>query len=219
MKSAAFIKMMSEILLSPPNRVTDFARHLKEGGLLSTGARGVNAPEMTPLDAARLLLALLTADSAANCVERVRRFGQIKYSPDFGKGRVGQETIQPDEFNSIFQGETLEDVLANILALPSSVGEEAAFEWFSKNKFHLRVNDFFVLAELFSWEMQDGKKVCERIVPFKGAVMVPGEDGGLEHVKEFSRIPGVIRTERSISGSYFLHIGFGLLTKSEGAVK
>lgn len=219
MKSAAFIKMMSEILLSPQNRVTDYARHLKEGGLLSTGARGVNAPEMTPLDAARLLLALLTSDSASHCVERVKQFGQIKYSPEFGKGRTGTSIIQPDEFNSIFQGDTLEDVLANILSLPARVGEDAAFEWFSANTFHLRVNDFLVLAELFKWEMKDGKKVREHVAPFKGVVMVPGEGGRFEHVKEFSRIPGVIRTERSISGNYFLHIGFGLLTKSEGAVK
>lgn len=61
-----------------------FARLLKEAGLLSMGARGINAPHMLPLDAARLTLALLSTDSPARCVDRVRRFGPMKIAQSMG---------------------------------------------------------------------------------------------------------------------------------------
>lgn len=210
MKSAAFIQMMAEALTTPSNTVTDYARRLKEAGLLSTGARGVNAPEMKPLDAARLLLAILTTSSAAQCVERVQRFGQIKYSPNFRKRYRGYQTIQPEEFAQIFKGETLEEVLASIFALPETVGIEEACKWFDKNVFHLRVTDFDVLAELYSWITEGDEIVGERVVPFKGERMVETETG-FQHTEKFTPIKGGVRTERSIAGLQFLSIGLSLL--------
>ena len=73
MKSAAFNTMLSKALTTPEATVITFARRLKEAGLLTTGARGRHAPEMTPMDAARVTIAILTSDGPVHCVERVRR--------------------------------------------------------------------------------------------------------------------------------------------------
>lgn len=201
MKSAAFNKMIAHALTTPEASVINFARRLKEAGLLTTGARGRNAPEMTPMDAARLTLAILTTDSPLHCIERVLRFGQIKYSPNYKNFYRGHETIKPDDFTRLFQGETLEEVLAYMFGLPASVGIEKSSEWFNRNVFHLRVFDFEVLAELFQLKRDGQDIVGELVVPFKG-------DPWSE---EFSVIKGGVSTVRSISGFKFLSIGLGLL--------
>lgn len=210
MKSAAFNTMLSKALTTPEATVITFARRLKEAGMLTTGARGRNAPEMTPMDAARVTIAILTSDGPVHCVERVRRFGQIKYSPNFKKVYRGYETIQPDHFASLFKGETLEEVLAYMFGLPATVGIEESCKWFDQNVFHLRVYDFDVLAELFQWKMEGKEIVGELVVPFKGEVMVRTDDG-FRHVEGFTPIKGGVRTQRSISGMSFLSIGLGLM--------
>lgn len=218
MKAAAFNQMIADALTMPLSTVTNYARFLKEADLMTTGARGVNAPDMTALDAARLVIAILSTPNPGYCAERVARFGKIKYSPSYRKRYRGYEVIQPDEFRALFKGETLEDVLASIFALPSEIGAEAACEWHRKNLFHLRLFDFDVLVELFSWRTEGNEIVAERVVPFKGAVMVKTASGNLEHVKGFTPITGGVRTERSISGGVFLTVGLGLLTDKGDAV-
>ena len=178
--------------------------------MLTTGARGRNAPEMTPMDAARLTIAILTSDGPVHCVERVRRFGQVKYSPNFKRNYRGYETIQPDHFARLFKGETFEEVLAFLFSMPATIGFEESFKWFDENIFHLRVFDFEVLAELFEWKMEGKEIVGELVVPFKGAVMVRTEDG-LRHVEGFTRIKGGVRNQRSINGLSFLTIGLALI--------
>lgn len=212
MKSAAFIKLMAETLTMPESTATDYARRLKEAGLLSTGARGVNAPEMTPLDAARFLIAVLTTPSPAQCVERVQRFGQIKYSPSFKKIYRGYETIQPEEFSTLFQGETLEEVLASLFDMPRRIGINAACAWQHENIFHLRVHDFDVLAELFSWVMEGKQVIGERVVPFKGKVWEDHVAGQMpRRVEGWTPITGGVRTERSVSGLHFISVGVCLM--------
>lgn len=210
MKSAAFNSMLSEALTTPEATVITFARRLKEAGMLTTGARGRNAPEMTPMDAARVTIAILTSDGPSQCVERVKRFGQIKYSPGFKKTIRGYETMQPDQFSELFKGETLEEVLAYIFSLPSTLGIEESCKWFDQNVFHLRVFDFDVLAELYQRKMEGKEIVGELVVPFKGEVMLRTDDG-FRHVEGFTQIKGGVRTERSISGMSFLSIGIGLM--------
>lgn len=213
MKSAAFNQMMADALTTPLNVVTDCTRRLKEAGLLSTAPRGAPAPDMTTLDAARTTLAILTTSSPAQCVERVKRFGQIKYSPNFRKRYQGYETIQPEEFGTLFQGDTLEQVLASLFGLPQQIGIEAACVWFQANVFHLRVHDFEVLAELYSWVTAEDRNtiIGERVVPFKGEVMVKTEAGGFRHVEGFTPIKGGVRTTREIAAIQFFAIGFGLM--------
>ena len=210
MKSHAFNTLIAEAYTTPLKTVTVYARLLKEAGLLTSGARGRNAPDMKPLDAARLTLAMLTTDSPAECVERVQRFGKIKYSPRYKKTIRGYETIQPDHFGNLFHGETLEDVLSYVFSLPALIGVDESCKWFDKNVFHLRVSDFEVLAELFQWKWDGNEVVGDLVVPFKGEVMVESE-GAFHHVKNFATIKGGIRSTRLISGTSFLSIGIGLL--------
>lgn len=215
MKSGPFIDLIARTLPAPASSVKVYARALKEAGLLTSGPGGINAPHMTPLDAARLVLAILTTNKPAECVERVRRFGPITYSPNYASNCIWRETIQPDEFRRIFEGETLEEVLAYVFGLPARFGIEKASAWFLDNVFHLDVYDFEVRAELVSWKTDGGKVVAERIVPFKGAVMVQGEDGKFRHVEGFTPIKASPEGRRRMDPNGFMQIGIGLMIGDE----
>jgi hypothetical protein len=207
MKRAAFNQLIADTFSTPVETVVVYTRNLKEAGLLtSTGARGRAAPDMTALDAARTIIALLTCEGPRQAVDRVKRFGAAPYSPHFKRHLPGYETIQPEEFSKLFQGECLEDVLAYIIGLPRTIGVEAAVKWYNDNVFHLRILDFEVLAELYNWVYQDGEIVKERVVPFKGATWTRTDDGW-KPVEGFERITGSIQTERSISSLSLLSTG------------
>ncbi|MGQ2941563.1 MAG: hypothetical protein ACT6Q7_14065 [Blastomonas fulva] len=59
------------------SKVQGYARILREAGLLTTGARGVNAPDATPLDAARLLIAMMLRAKKDDAAEAVKLFGSF----------------------------------------------------------------------------------------------------------------------------------------------
>ena len=86
MKSGAFISLVAESYRVEPETVRLYARLLKSAGLLTTGARGVNAPDMTPLDAARMTIALLATDNPSKCVDRLKRFAALEYQSSRSKG-------------------------------------------------------------------------------------------------------------------------------------
>lgn len=168
MKSGPFIKMIAAAFTVEEKTVTVYARALKEAGLLTSGARGVNAPDMTPLDAARMTIALLACDGPSQAVERVRRFGQIRYSPDTRHSAVWRDTIGREEFTSTFPVEMLEEVLAFIYSVPLRLPFEEAFEWFDQHPFALRVIPADVRAELELWVSEGDKLIGERVIPFRG---------------------------------------------------
>lgn len=58
-------------------------RELRTAGLLTTGARGVNAPAMTTLDAARVLIAFLVSDRPIDAPRTVRDFGALRCAVKF----------------------------------------------------------------------------------------------------------------------------------------
>lgn len=109
MKPGPFNKLIAEAYRVEEKTVVVFTRALKEADLITTGARGVNAPDMTPLDAARVTIALLVTDKPTRAAEMVRRFGGLPYTASESKGE------HPAEFG-IRDGITLEEVLANIFA-------------------------------------------------------------------------------------------------------
>lgn len=201
MKSAAFTDAMAHAFDVPHKTMVTYTRFLKEAGLLTTGARGVNAPDMTQLDAARVTIALLATDTPGQAVERVKCFGPIPYSASFQKSWPWYKNIGPDEFAATFEGETLEEVLAFLFGRVETLGMSEAASWFSKFNFSLRINDFNILAELVSWDTVDGKPVGEIVAPFRGN----------PHDKEtFPKITGCIRTTRETVSLHFLEIGFQL---------
>lgn len=177
-----------------------YTRMLKEAGLLTSGKGGRAAPDMTPLDAARLTIALLACDGPGQAVERVKRFGSIPYNPNFTKSWPWYENIGQESFKAIFDGDTLEEVLAFMFGRVEALGIDRAAEWFNENIFHLRINDFNILAELVSWKTQDGKPVGEIVVPFKGD----------PRNRKHTQITGHIRTTRLIISLKFFEIGLQL---------
>jgi hypothetical protein len=66
----AMTAAFAEILEDKPGKIAKFVRELREAGLISTGARGVHAPLMTPLDASSLLVALTATDRPSEAVEK-----------------------------------------------------------------------------------------------------------------------------------------------------
>ncbi len=52
---------------------------------MTTGGRGT-APQMTPRDAATIIVAMLSTDSPAQAVERLLRFRDLPYRPDLSTG-------------------------------------------------------------------------------------------------------------------------------------
>lgn len=120
MKSGPFIKLVSASYKVEEKTVTMYARLLKNAGLFSMGARGINAPDMTPLDSARITIALLATDRPARCVERVRRFGALRYQPTRSQGP------HPAALG-ICEGVTLEAVLAHMFC--AELGSEESWSF------------------------------------------------------------------------------------------
>lgn len=56
---------MASVLHLPEATVSGAFRVLRENGLMTSGARGVNAPDMTDLDAARIRIAMLVNERPA----------------------------------------------------------------------------------------------------------------------------------------------------------
>ena len=124
MKSSAFIKIVAEAYRVEEKTVTLYARFMKEAGLITSGARGVNAPHMHPRDAVRLTIALLATGTAAHAVKLYQRFAGM--------------TIQPDKSNGphpislgVQEGATLESVLLHMFTtdmFPENVEGGGPFE-------------------------------------------------------------------------------------------
>lgn len=109
MKSSTFNELVSEAYRVEPGAVRLYTRFLKEAGLLTTGRGGRGAPEMTPLDAARVTIALLATDKPARAVERLERFRNLPLRADLSEGPF------PDALG-IEEGATLESVLTKLFS-------------------------------------------------------------------------------------------------------
>ncbi|MCE8507837.1 hypothetical protein KBY28_05155 [Ruegeria pomeroyi] len=113
MKQAEFISLMSEGLGVEEKTIRMIVRTLREAGLFTTGARGVNAPDITPLDAVRVIIAVVASPSPSRAVRDVKYFGSLK--PDrrdeesYSKWGLGLDWV--DENKTL--EETLLDCLSN----------------------------------------------------------------------------------------------------------
>lgn len=76
----------------PLATVVDMDRRLVMGGLRTRGGRGLHAAQMTPLDAARLLTAVLASPQANASVDAVERYAQT---------RIDKARSSDDLFNSV----------------------------------------------------------------------------------------------------------------------
>lgn len=109
MQSGPFIKFIADLCRVEEKTVTVFARALKEAGLLTSGARGVNAPHMLPLDAARLIVALLATDRPSEAVGLVNRYMGLPVHQSLSTGDLPAAVFSDQP--------TLEQALVRCLAL------------------------------------------------------------------------------------------------------
>ncbi|AXC48977.1 hypothetical protein DRW48_04040 [Paracoccus suum] len=68
MRLGPFISLLAATYGLPERSVALVARAMREAGWLSSGARGVNAPDMSPTDMGRLSVALLTGEPPSKVV-------------------------------------------------------------------------------------------------------------------------------------------------------
>lgn len=85
-----------------PTKVASLARALREAGLLTQGARGVNAPKATVSDAARLLLAMMLDCKIATVAQDVSLFESFK-------------PVNSAKFSDTFAPQTLGECLAGLI--------------------------------------------------------------------------------------------------------
>jgi len=81
MRIGPFISLLSKTYGLHEPSVAAVARVIREAGWLTTGARGVNAPEMTHVDAARLTLALLSGEPPGKVVEEFEFLRALEANP------------------------------------------------------------------------------------------------------------------------------------------
>jgi hypothetical protein len=111
----------------PKPTVALVVRSLREAGLLTTGARGRNAPRMTPLDAARILIALLGSERPVDAPRVVEDFGQfVKTKSVTSKAHLENDDISTYTYSLL--SSKFEDDCADILrAIAISSKEEANY--------------------------------------------------------------------------------------------
>tara|TARA_R110002074_G_scaffold24191_3_gene72363 strand:+ start:854 stop:1474 length:621 start_codon:yes stop_codon:yes gene_type:complete len=110
MKLSQFITFMSEILGVEEKTIRMIIRILREAGLFTTGARGVNAPDITPLDAVRVVIAVVASTSPSRAVRDVKYFGALK--PD----RRDEDAASIWGLAWVDENKTLEDTLLDCLS-------------------------------------------------------------------------------------------------------
>ena len=78
MKLSQFISLLSAMLGAEEKTIRMIVRYLREAGLFTTGARGVNSPDITALDAVRVIIAHMASPSPSKAVKDVLYFGALQ---------------------------------------------------------------------------------------------------------------------------------------------
>lgn len=114
MKHKAFTDIVAQTTKVPEKTVAVYIRFLKAAGLLTSGARGVNAPDMTRVDLARILIALCATDRPSEAVSLTNRYCLAKAPSEMRIELGGKETDLAKE------GLELEGVLTGVLGAPAA---------------------------------------------------------------------------------------------------
>lgn len=110
MRIGSLISLIAATFGVPPETVTVVARALREAGWLTSGARGVNAPEMGTRDAARLSLALLSGEPPSRVVTEFEFLRSLQTNEQFpDQGLICRADLPEDH--------TLEDLLTVLFAI------------------------------------------------------------------------------------------------------
>lgn len=113
MKIGPLINLLSSSYGLPETTVVVVARALREAGWLTSGARGVNAPDMSARDAARLSLALLTGEPPSKVISVFEVLRTLQTEDEYPiAGLLDRETLPHDH--------TLEDAITALFEASSN---------------------------------------------------------------------------------------------------
>jgi hypothetical protein len=194
-----------------PVLVAGVARYLREAGLLSQGGRGVNAPDATPLDAARLLIPFMVggvAMKAKDAPDVVRDFGNLTHSRTFLLDReTGRDVIQHDQTTP---PATLEQAIAKIIE--ELHGEETRQNWLHVNPHDALYSGVFIKDTLLTAKIVNADWTYSYVHPLwlewaNSGNARPDENGAFSY-------PDALQVAKRRYGSTILgerHIEFGQL--------
>jgi len=112
---AQLVETLSLVTGVPHATIVDIDRKLVKGGLRTKGGRGLHAAQMTPLDAARLLTAVLASTQANAAAEAVARYGQTRVDKARSSDTLYNEA-RLDDLSSLPPGHSYVDALAALIA-------------------------------------------------------------------------------------------------------
>lgn len=72
-------QMLSSVLDVPSATMEKIGRLCRERGYVRKGARGFNAPHMTPLEVARLIIGVMASESPATAIERLEYLASLPH--------------------------------------------------------------------------------------------------------------------------------------------
>lgn len=83
MNRTAFIKLLETFTKVDKQVLDRIGGSLRKKGMLSVGGRGLNAPDLTPVDAANIIIGLLSSDNASQAGQTVQDVSE--WQTDGGK--------------------------------------------------------------------------------------------------------------------------------------
>lgn len=189
MRAGPFIDTIAGAYRVEQATVKVLFRALRDARLLTTGARGVNAPHMTPLDAARMTIALLATDSPSRAVERVQRFGAMVYQPAESTATAADHPCLAGD------GVTLEAALARLLTFGPGADDA----------------DGMLRGSPYVEVLENAKKATIQFHGFEGPVAVFRDAARTDDVKAQDRgeLFG-IRKARGLASAELLEVAVGL---------
>jgi hypothetical protein len=112
---AQLTQTVSKVTGMPLATIVDIDRKLVRGGLRTKGGRGLNAARMQPLDAARLLTAILASPQANEAATAVERYTQTRVdeSPS-SEGQFGTTSL--DDLSALPARHSFVEALAALIA-------------------------------------------------------------------------------------------------------
>lgn len=127
---AQLVRTLSEATGIPLATVTDIDRKLVIGGLRSKGGRGFHAARVTPLDAARLLTAILASAQANLAVGAVDRYARTQVDRARSSEKIFEAAGLAD-LTDLLARHSFVEGLANLI---SSAADGALAHMIEKNK-------------------------------------------------------------------------------------
>lgn len=122
-KKSALVAGLANALGMPMGQISLFYRFLNEAELLtSTGARGVNAPDLSVLDCARLLIAVLATERPSAAPQAVADFGRLPLTATLSFDADRKPTVEDGD--PLISAEIyLASFIRDLAALPSDEAE------------------------------------------------------------------------------------------------